>query len=64
MTVDLARGLIARGHDVRVFCRPDSDLQNVIGGEIPHDSILYGMNLFSACDSAVRAFRRHRTIFS
>lgn len=45
MVLDLARGLRARGHAVRVLCRPDSALHRALGTEIPHDPLAHGMNL-------------------
>jgi len=41
----LARGLAARGHDVTVFCRPDSELQQRMRTVAPAVPILHGPDL-------------------
>lgn len=60
MVLDLARGLRARGHGVRVLCRPDSALHRALGDEIPHDALAYGMNLSPrAMVRVARVLRRY-----
>jgi glycosyltransferase involved in cell wall biosynthesis len=61
VTEVLARGLQARGHDVVVFVRPDSPLEERMRGVAPVEPILKGMDLSPlAVGRAAAALRRHR----
>ncbi|HEX2204665.1 MAG TPA: glycosyltransferase family 4 protein [Longimicrobium sp.] len=61
VTETLARGLAARGHEVAVFCRPDSALEARLRGVVPLEPILQGMDLNPGALWRVRqALRRHR----
>ena len=61
VTEVLARGLQARGHEVTVFVRPDSPLEERMRGVAPVEPILKGMDLSPlAISRAATALRRHR----
>ncbi len=61
VTEALAVGLQARGHDVAVFCRPDSPLQARLAGKVPLEPVARGMDLSPlAISRAIAALRRHR----
>jgi len=61
ITEALARGLQARGHEVVVFGRPDSPLQERLAGVAPFEPILKGMDLHPrVLWRAGAALRRHR----
>jgi len=61
VTEVLARGLPARGHEVTVFVRPDSPLEERMRGVAPVEPILKGMDLSPlAISRAATALRRHR----
>lgn len=61
VTETLARGLSERGHDVVVFCRPGSALEERLRGVAPLEPILRGMDLSPAAIwRCARALRRHR----
>lgn len=61
VTEDLARGLLARGHDVVVFCRPGSRLEARMRAITPCEPILRGMDFHPlALARCVAALRRHR----
>ena len=62
VTWSLLTGLRRRGHDVLVFCRPDSVLQQRLSeADIPHAAILGGLDLSpSVLLRCVRALRRFR----
>lgn len=61
VTEALALGLQARGHDVAVFCRPDSPLQARLAGKAPLEPVARGMDLSPlAIGRAIGALRRHR----
>jgi hypothetical protein len=58
----LARGLSARGHDVVVFTRPNSQLQKVVEADVPCEPVLHGADFSpAAIIRCLRAFRRHGT---
>lgn len=60
VTEDLARGLLARGHEVVVFCRPDSRLESRMRPIVPCEAILRGMDFHPvALTRCARALRRH-----
>ncbi|MFL5381132.1 MAG: glycosyltransferase family 4 protein [Longimicrobiaceae bacterium] len=62
VTEVLARGLQARGHEVTVFVRPDSPLEERMRGVAPVEPILKGMDLSPlAISRAAAALRRHRS---
>jgi glycosyltransferase involved in cell wall biosynthesis len=61
VTEVLARGLLARGHEVVVFCRPASPLAERMRGVVPLEPVLKGMDLSPvALTRAAAALRRHR----
>jgi glycosyltransferase involved in cell wall biosynthesis len=61
VTETLARGLQARGHEVVVFVRPDSPLEERMRAVAPVEPILKGMDLSPlAIGRAAAALRRHR----
>jgi glycosyltransferase involved in cell wall biosynthesis len=61
VTEVLARGLQARGHEVVVFVRPGSMLQERMRGVAPFEPILLGMDLSPrVLWRAARSLRRHR----
>jgi glycosyltransferase involved in cell wall biosynthesis len=61
VTEALAVGLQARGHDVTVFCRPDSPLQARLAGKAPLEPVARGMDLSPlAIARTMAALRRHR----
>lgn len=61
VTEVIARGLQARGHDVVVFVRPGSPLEERMRAVAPVEPILRGMDLSPAATlRASRALRRHR----
>lgn len=61
VTEALALGLRARGHDVVVFCRPESTLQARLAGRVPLEPVARGMDLSPlAVARAVAALRRRR----
>jgi L-malate glycosyltransferase len=61
VTEALATGLQARGHEVTVFCRPDSPLQARLTGKVPLEPVAKGMDLSPlAIGRAMAALRRHR----
>lgn len=61
VTEALARGLLARGHDVVVFVRPGSPLEERMRPVAPVEPILKGMDLSPAAVwRAAAALRRHR----
>jgi glycosyltransferase involved in cell wall biosynthesis len=61
VTETLAVGLSARGHDVLLLCRPDSELESRLRGVVRHQGIVSGPDLgplaIARCASALR---RHR----
>lgn len=62
VTEILARGLLARGHDVRVFGRPGSILEERLRGVAPFAGVLGGLDLDPATLwRSARELRRHRT---
>lgn len=61
VTEDLARGLVARGHEVVVFCRPDSRLESRMRPIVPCEAVLRGMDFHPlVLARCARALRRHR----
>jgi L-malate glycosyltransferase len=61
VTEVLARGLQARGHDVVVFGRPGSMLEERMRGAAPFEPVLRGLDLHPpTLWRAARALRRHR----
>lgn len=58
----LAKGLRDRGHDIVVFCRPESALRDRLAGEVQLEAILgardFDPRIIGRC---VRALRKHRT---
>jgi len=57
----LARGLIERGHDVTVFCRPHSAIAQRLSNQIPFEAILSGKDFDPIAIMRCRkALRRHR----
>jgi glycosyltransferase involved in cell wall biosynthesis len=61
VTESLARGLRARGHEVVLFCRPQSVLQARLAPLVPHEPILIGMDFSpTALWRCRRALLRHR----
>ncbi|CAN5903985.1 glycosyltransferase family 4 protein [soil metagenome] len=57
----LAQGLRGRGHEVVVFCRAGSALEEHVRGELPHEPMLSGFDLNPrALWRSWRALRRHR----
>jgi len=61
ITEALLLGLHKRGHEVVVFCRPNSRLEQRLSGMAPIEPILEGMDLSPRAGLRVaRALRRHR----
>lgn len=61
VTEALVTGLQARGHDVAVFCRPDSPLQARLAGKVALEPVVHGMDLGPfAVARLMAALRRHR----
>lgn len=61
VTEDLARGLLARGHEVVVFCRPGSRLAARMRPIAHCEEILRGTDFHPlTLARCVRALRRHR----
>lgn len=61
VTEDLARGLLARGHEVVVFCRPGSRLEARMRPIAPAEPVLRGMDFHPiTLARCARVLRRHR----
>jgi len=62
LAVDLSRGLQARGHEVVLFCKPESALHQELRGEFACEPVLYGIDFPPAAIwRSIGALRRHRT---
>lgn len=58
VTEILARGLLARGHEVRVLCRPTSLLEERMRAIAPTEPVVRGMDLSPAALARIRAALR------